>query len=126
MDKKSIEILQKQEVTSANRGQIMEQLKEIRLGNLKTELSSRPHDLNKEEQTFVSDCLRLRIESAGSMREQLDKVHTDIDSDFDRALVDTKEVRRLRAHHDSLLARYPTMAPFSVSAESYIFRNRKA
>jgi len=119
------ENLQKQEVTSANRVQVLEAVKKTRLENLKACLSSRTHDLSEEEQKFVADVLALRIGSAGSMREALDNVHIDAAEDYNRALVDVKDIRRARAHHEALKDRYPSMPAFAVSPESYVFRGRK-
>ena len=120
------ENLQKQEVTSANRVQVLEAVKKTRLENLKTELASKANDLSAEEKIFTADCLALRLDSAGSVRELLDNVHIDAAEDYNRALVDVKDIRRARAHHEALKDRYPSMPAFEVSPESYVFRGRKA
>ncbi len=116
--------LQREEVSGANKVAVLEKVKAFRLDNLKKELEKQDNDLTEQEKAFAAEVLALRISRRGSVRELLDEVHRDSAEDFARAVVDAKELRRLKAKHDSLRGRYKTMGDFKVTAESFVVRGQ--
>ena len=117
-----LEALTREPVTSSNKAQVFDAVKSARLENLKAEFANRENDLTESERSFAGEVLTLRLSRCGSVKGLLDDLHIDCGNDFNRAVIEAKEIRGLRVKHDSLKARYQTMADFTISPESYVVR----
>lgn len=114
--------LQRSEVTSSNKMALLEKVKAFSMESLKAELSSRENDLTESERAFAAEVLGLRVSRVGSVRQLLDDLHIDSAEDFNRAVVDARDIRRARERHEGLKSRYPSMPDFAISPESHVIR----
>jgi hypothetical protein len=117
-----LEALTREPVTSTNKAQVFDAVKSARLENLKAAFASQKHDLTDEEQKFSADVLGLRISRVGSVRQLIDDVHIDAGQDFARAVVDSRDLRAMKARHEKLKSRYRTAPDLDLTPETFVVR----